>query len=157
MAIVEEVLGIEGGACDRHAGREEAAGQEEDAGAVDKHSSELLHLPRNGGGGDDDNGMPRLPPPSAGGLMPPPPLGDPMSTERLMAMGRQHDEERGHAHNNQIDHVEGGVVGDDNDNDGHDKDDDDDNYNDRGCSGRDGHYQMRKGRGHNDRTNTTIK
>ena len=45
MAIVEEVLGIEGGACDRHAGREEEAGQEEDAGAIDKRSSELLYLP----------------------------------------------------------------------------------------------------------------
>ena len=80
------------------------------------------------------------------------------------ATGRRHDEGRGHAHNNQIDHAEGGVVGDDgsndddaaddNDDDGHDNDDDDDNG---GCGGRDGHHRMRKGRGHDNRTNTTIK
>jgi hypothetical protein len=32
-------------------------------------------------------------------------------------MGRRHDKGRGHAHNNQIDHAEGGVVGDDDDDD----------------------------------------
>jgi hypothetical protein len=75
------------------------------------------------------------------------------------ATGRQHDERRGHAHNNQIDHAEGGVVGNDDNNDGnngHD-DGDNDNNNDGGCGGRDGHHRMRKGRGHDDRTNTTIK
>jgi hypothetical protein len=51
----------------------------------------------------------------------------------------------------------GGVVGDDDkDGDIHNDDDDEnnDNDNDGGCSGRDGHHRMRKGRGHND---TTIK
>ena len=56
-------------------------------------------------------------------------------------------------HNNQTDHAEGGVVGDDDDGD----DGDDDNDDDGGCGGRDGHHRMRKGRGHDDRTNTTIK
>ena len=57
---------------------------------------------------------------------------------------------------------------DDNDNDHDDNDDDDDDdddgdgndddSNDNGrCGGRDGLYRMRKGRGHNNRTNTTIK
>jgi hypothetical protein len=57
-------------------------------------------------------------------------------------------------HNNQIDHAEGGVVGDDDDDDdddGHD-DDDNDNNDDGGCGGWDGH-RMRKRRGHDDRTN----
>ncbi len=44
----------------------------------------------------------------------------------------------------------GGVV-DDDDND------DDENDDDGGCGGRDGHHRMRKGRGHDDRTNATIK
>jgi hypothetical protein len=75
-------------------------------------------------------------------------------------MGRRQDEGRGHAHNNQIDHAEGGVVGgDDNDDDdddyGHDNDDNNDD--DGGFVGRDGHHWMRTGRGHDDRTNTTIK
>jgi len=52
------------------------------------------------------------------------------------------------AHNNQTDHAEGGVVGDDGD------DGDDDNDDDGRCGGRDGHHRMRKGRGHDD---TTIK
>jgi len=60
------------------------------------------------------------------------------------------------AHNNQTDHAEGGVVGDDDDGDDGD-DGDDDNDDDGGCGGRDGHHQMRKGRGHDERTNTTIK
>jgi hypothetical protein len=55
----------------------------------------------------------------------------------------------------------GGVVGDEDDDDGHDDDndddDDDDNDDDGGCGGQDGHQRMRKGRGHNDRTNATIK
>ena len=65
----------------------------------------------------------------------------------------------GHAHNNQTDHAEGGVVGDDDDDDGHDDDDDDDDDNDDdgGCGGQDGHHRMRKVRGHDDRTNATIK
>jgi len=44
----------------------------------------------------------------------------------------------------------GGVVDDDDD-------DDDENDDDGGCGGRDGHHQMRKGRGQDDRTNATIK
>ena len=36
-------------------------------------------------------------------------------------------------------------------------DDDDDNDNDSGFGGRDGHHKMGKGRGHDDRSNTTIK
>jgi hypothetical protein len=54
-------------------------------------------------------------------------------------------------HTTKTDHTEGGVVGDGD----HDDDDDHDNndYNDE----RDGHHRMRKGRGHDDRTNTTIK
>jgi hypothetical protein len=67
-------------------------------------------------------------------------------------------------HNNQIDHVEGGVVGDNNDDDddnddddNDDNNDDDDNDDDGGCGGRDGHHRIRKGRGHNVRKNTTIK
>ena len=48
----------------------------------------------------------------------------------------------------------GGVV-DDDDND--DDDDDDENDDDGGCGGQDGHHRMRKGRGHDDRTNATIK
>ena len=62
-----------------------------------------------------------------------------------------------HAHSNQTDHVVGGVVGDDDDDDGHDDNDDDDNDDNGGCGGQDGHHRMRKGRGHNDRTNATIK
>ena len=60
------------------------------------------------------------------------------------------------AHNNQTDHAEGGVVGDDDDGDDRDgdNDDNDDNDDDGGCGGRDDHHQMRKGRGHDD---TTIK
>jgi len=70
------------------------------------------------------------------------------------------------AHNNQTDHAEGGIVGDnDEDNDSHndnddDDDDDDDDVDDNdddggcGCGGWDGHHRMRKGRGHYD---TTIK
>jgi hypothetical protein len=58
------------------------------------------------------------------------------------------------AHNNQTDHAEGGVVGDDyddnDDDDGHE--DDDDNDDDGGYGGRDGHHRMRKGRGHDDKT-----
>ncbi len=74
------------------------------------------------------------------------------------ATGRQQDDGRGHAHNNQIIHAEGGVVGNDDDgNDDNGHDDDGDNDNDGGCGGQDGHYWMRKGRGHEDRTNTTIK
>jgi hypothetical protein len=76
------------------------------------------------------------------------------------ATDRQHDEGRGHAHNNQIDHAEGGVVGDDDDNDDDDNyghDDDNNNDEDGGCGGRDGHHRMLTGRGHDDRTNTTIK
>jgi len=49
------------------------------------------------------------------------------------ATGRRHDEGREHAHNNQTDHTEGGLLvgdndddDDDNDDDGHDDDDDDD-------------------------------
>ena len=65
---------------------------------------------------------------------------------------------RGDTHNNQTDLAEGGVVGDDDDDDdnkddGHD--DDNDNDDDGGCCGRDGHHRMRKGRGHDNRTNTT--
>ncbi len=52
---------------------------------------------------------------------------------------------------------EGGVVGDDDDDDGHDDDDGDDNDDDGRCGGQDGHHQMRKGRGHDNRTNATIK
>ena len=48
----------------------------------------------------------------------------------------------------------GGLV-DDDDDDGHDNDDNNDD--DGGCGVRDGHHQTRKGRGHDDRTNTTIK
>ena len=44
---------------------------------------------------------------------------------------------------------------DDDDDDGHD--DNDDNDDNGGCGRWDGHHWMRKGRGHNDRTNTTIK
>ena len=77
------------------------------------------------------------------------------------ASGRRQDEGRGHAHNNQIDHAEEGVVGDDDDEDNNDDyyghDDDDNNDDDGGCGGRDGHHRMRTGRGHDDRTNTTIK
>ena len=53
----------------------------------------------------------------------------------------------------------GGVGGNDGDDDGHDDDDDDDDDNDDdgGCDGQDGHHRMRKGRGHDDRTNATIK
>ena len=61
----------------------------------------------------------------------------------------------------------GGVVGDnddnkgdnDNDDDSHDDDNNDhDNDADNGrCGGQDGHHRMKKGRGHDDRTNTTIK
>jgi hypothetical protein len=75
-------------------------------------------------------------------------------------MGRRHDEGRGHA-GTTIKQItrRGGVVGDDDDDndngDGHDGDDDNDG--DGGCGGRDGHHRMRKGRGHDDRTNTTIK
>ena len=36
-------------------------------------------------------------------------------TEGQGAKGRRHIEGQGHAHNNQIDHAEGGVVGDDDD------------------------------------------
>ena len=60
------------------------------------------------------------------------------------ATDRQHDEGRGHAHNNQIDHAEGGVVGDDDDNDDDDNyghDDDNNNDEDGGCGGRDGHHR----------------
>jgi len=62
---------------------------------------------------------------------------------------------RTYIHTNQIDHTEGRVVG----NDDKDDDDDDNNHNDDDgrCGGWDGHHQMRKGRGHKDRTNTTIK
>ena len=49
----------------------------------------------------------------------------------------------------------GGVVDNNDDDDGHDNNDNNDN--DGGCGGRDGHHRMRKGRGHNDRANTTIK
>ena len=79
---------------------------------------------------------------------------------------KQANEERaqgdgdGHALNNQTDHVDGGVVGDDDDDDDDNDDndnDDDDNNDDGGCGGQDGHHRMRKGRGHNDRTNATIK
>ncbi len=54
-----------------------------------------------------------------------------------------------HNAHNKTDHAEGGVVGDDDeDNDSHNDDDDNnDNDNDGGCGGRDGHCQMRKGRG----------
>ena len=58
------------------------------------------------------------------------------------------------------DHAEEGVVGDDDDDDNDDDyghDDDDNKDDDGGCGGRDGHYRMRTGRGHDDRTNTTIK
>ena len=62
---------------------------------------------------------------------------------------------------NQIDHMEGGVVGDedddDDDNDNGQDDDDNDNNDDGRCGGWDGHHRMRKGRGHDNRTNTTIK
>ena len=63
----------------------------------------------------------------------------------------------------------GGVVGNDDDNNNDDDDndnshdeDDDDNDDDVSdddgrCGGRDCYPRMRKGRGHNDRTNTTIK
>ncbi len=74
------------------------------------------------------------------------------------ATGRRHDEGQGHAHNNQIDHAEGVVVGDDdNDKDDNGHDNDEDNDNDGRCGGWDGHHRMRKWRGHDDRTNTTIK
>ncbi len=46
---------------------------------------------------------------------------------------------------------------DDDDDDDEDDDDDDDNDDNSGCGGQDGHHRMRKGRGHDDRTNTTIK
>jgi len=46
-------------------------------------------------------------------------------------------------------------VADDDADDGHN--DDDANDDDGGCGGQDGHHPMRKGRGHDDRTNTTIK
>ena len=75
---------------------------------------------------------------------------------------------RGYAHNNKTDHAEGGVVGNDDDNNNdddndnsHDEDDDDNDDDvsddDGRCGGRDCHPRMRKGRGHKDRTNTTIK
>jgi len=53
----------------------------------------------------------------------------------------------------------GGAVGNSNDGneDDNDEDDDNDNNDDGGCGGRDGHHRMRKGRGHDGRTNTTIK
>ena len=75
------------------------------------------------------------------------------------ATGRRHDKGRGHAHKNKIDHAEGGLVGA---NDDHDDDDnshvvDNDNDDDGGCGGWDGHHLMRKGKGHDDRTKTTIK
>jgi len=59
-------------------------------------------------------------------------------------------------HNNQTDHAEGGVVGNDDDFDDGDNGNGNNN-DDGGCGGRDGHHRMRKGRGHDDRTNTTIK
>ena len=69
------------------------------------------------------------------------------------------DEGQGHAHNNQTDHAEGGLVGNndinDDDDDGHSNNDGNDD--DVRCGGRDGHHRMRKGRGHDNRTNTTIK
>ena len=71
------------------------------------------------------------------------------------ATGRRHNEGQGHAHNNQIDHAEGGLVDDNDDDDGHDNNDNNDD--DGGCGGRDGHHRMRKGRRHDNRTNTTIK
>ena len=75
------------------------------------------------------------------------------------ATGRRHDEGRGHAHNNQIDHTEGGVVGDDDndDNDNYGHNDDNNNKDEGGCGGRDGNHRMRTGRGQDDRTNTTMK
>ncbi len=51
----------------------------------------------------------------------------------------------------------GGVVGDNDDDDVHKDDNNDDNDDDGGCGGQDGHHWMRKGRGHDDRTNATIK
>jgi hypothetical protein len=74
-------------------------------------------------------------------------------------MGRRHDEGRGHAHTTIKQTTRrGGVVGNDNDdNDGNGHDGDDDNDNDGGCDWQDGHHRMRKGRGHDDRTSTTIK
>ncbi len=65
----------------------------------------------------------------------------------------------GHAHNNQTYHTEGGVVGNDDDDDEDDdgQDDDDDDDDDGGCGEQDGHHRMRKGRGNDDRTYTTIK
>ncbi len=51
----------------------------------------------------------------------------------------------------------GGVVGDDDDDDVHEDDDDDDDDDDDGGCGGHGHHRMRKGRGHDDRTNATIK
>ncbi len=48
----------------------------------------------------------------------------------------------------------GGIVDDNNDDNDEDNDNNDD---DGGCSGRDGHHRMRKGRGHDNRTNATIK
>ena len=54
-------------------------------------------------------------------------------------------------HNRQVDDC----IADDDADDGHDNDDANDD--DGGCGGRDGHHRMRKGRGHDDRTNTTIK
>ena len=81
--------------------------------------------------------------------------------EEVIDWGREVEREMGRAHS-QIDHAEGGVVGNDNDNDnnghGHNNDDKDDNNDDNcGCGGWDGHHQMRKVRGHDDRINTTIK
>ena len=64
----------------------------------------------------------------------------------------------GNIYNNQTDHTEGGVVGDnydDDDNNGHIVNDDNDD--DGGCGGQDGHHQKRTGRGHDNRTNTAIK
>ena len=51
----------------------------------------------------------------------------------------------------------GGVVADDDDDDDDDNNDGDDNDDNGGCGGRDGHHRLKKGRGHDDRTNTTIK
>ena len=51
----------------------------------------------------------------------------------------------------------GGVVGDDDDDDDNNNGHDDDNEDNGGCGEQDGHHRMRKGRGHDDRTITTIK
>ena len=68
---------------------------------------------------------------------------------------RRHSDGQGHTNNNHTEYVEGGLDGDEDneDNDvggGHDNNDNDDD----GCSGWDGHHQMRKGRGHDDRQKT---